>query len=413
MDWNFISTLVMPPVLGGIIGYFTNDVAITMLFRPYRPIRIWGWRLPFTPGLIPSNQNRLAQRISDSIMGSLLTPDELQKITLRLLAPARVRMVIQWLLELALEQSKSDSDTLLLDQRSAVLANILRDLVKQSLPKLTNALTRREVFLKQQLNQIFDDVLLELHLSDDQSENLADWVLTAVVPPDTLRITLIDFLTDRNIRTLDEDLREKTSGTYWVVANLFGAQNALTRLRTYCIEEPENSNQRIAELIHALRIRDRIIEWSASFSLQNLPLSTIRQLRRAFREGVRSYIQTRGITTIDRLSQAVNWDNTANLLLRRLQTSAVVSNSLEMVSQDLAAILEQYLEKDLENLVAESLPILNLDQVIIERVNATPPEDLETAIKGIVKTELQGIVNLGGVLGVLIGGIQSLVFFLN
>ena len=87
MDWSKLPIVVMPPILGGIIGYFTNDLAITMLFRPYRPIKVGKFRIPFTPGLIPRNQNRLAQRIADSIMGSLLTPEELQKITLKLLDP--------------------------------------------------------------------------------------------------------------------------------------------------------------------------------------------------------------------------------------------------------------------------------------------------------------------------------------
>ena len=33
--------LVVPPVAGGIIGYFTNDLAIKMLFRPYRPLHLF------------------------------------------------------------------------------------------------------------------------------------------------------------------------------------------------------------------------------------------------------------------------------------------------------------------------------------------------------------------------------------
>ncbi|MCM1983807.1 DUF445 domain-containing protein [Lyngbya confervoides] len=399
----------MPPLLGGVIGYFTNDLAITMLFRPYRPLKVGGLRLPFTPGLIPRNQNRLAQRISDSIMGSLLTPSELQKITLRLLAPERVKMVIQWLLELALEQSRGPSA----DSSAQVLAKVLRDLVNQALPRLSLALSRRESFLKKQLNQIFDEVLLGLHLTEDQSEKLADWVLEVVIPPDTLRMMLIDFLTDRNIQTLDLDLREKTSGTYWVIANLFGARNALFRLRSYCIDDPVGSNQRIAELIVALGIRRRLVEWLSSFSLQSLPMSTVRQLRRNFREGVRSYVQDRGAQVIEKLSRSVDWDESATILLNRLRSSAAVEESLALVSQDLAGILERYLERDIEKLVAQALPILNLDQVIMDRVNATAPEDLETAIQGIVRSELKAIVALGGILGVLVGVLQSVILILR
>jgi uncharacterized membrane protein YheB (UPF0754 family) len=84
-----------------------------------------------------------------------------------------------------------------------------------------------------------------------------------------------------------------------------------------------------------------------------------------------------------------------------------METSLELVSQELALILDRYLEKDLEAIVGQVISILNLEQVIIRRVEATPPENLEQAIQGIVKSELQAIVNLGGILGILIGGLQS------
>ena len=45
-----------PPLLGAIIGYVTNTIAIRMLFRPLRPWYIWKWRLPLTPGIIPSKR---------------------------------------------------------------------------------------------------------------------------------------------------------------------------------------------------------------------------------------------------------------------------------------------------------------------------------------------------------------------
>ncbi len=69
--------------------------------------------------------------------------------------------------------------------------------------------------------------------------------------------------------------------------------------------------------------------------------------------------------------------------------------------------LERYLERDLEKIVAQAIPILNIDEVIIERVKATSAADLELAIQGIVQSELQAIVNLGGILGVIVGLFQS------
>ena len=91
MDWSHFWVYVSPPIAGAIIGYFTNDLAIKMLFRPYRARYFAGRQLPFTPGLIPRNQERLAKRVSDTIMGSLLTPEELQKLTRRLLPQPDLR----------------------------------------------------------------------------------------------------------------------------------------------------------------------------------------------------------------------------------------------------------------------------------------------------------------------------------
>jgi uncharacterized membrane protein YheB (UPF0754 family) len=403
VDWSHLWLYVSPPVLGGIIGYFTNDVAIKMLFRPYRAIYIGGRKVPFTPGLIPANQERLAKNISDTIMGSLLTPDELQKLARRLLATERVQGAIFWLLQLAIDQIKNDTN----QKSSKIVAGILRDLLGESLPRLLKVLARKEDFLEAQINQIFDQVLLELQLTEEQATRLADWLLEVVLPPDILRQTIIDFLTDRTIQIIDESFREKTSGTYWVVANLFGLRNSLTRLRTFCLDEKEDTNNRLRELIQDLQMRDRFKRIFQNLTLQNLPIGTVRQLRKTTRETVRHYIQTSGSDLLQGFTDSVNWEHIAELLLNRLSTSPVVMSSLEVVSQELALILERYLEKDLEVIVAQIIPILSIDQVIVDRVKATSPADLEAGIEGIVKNELQAIVTLGGILGFFVGLMQT------
>lgn len=396
--WIYIT----PPIAGGIIGYFTNDLAIKMLFRPYRAIYIGKRKLPFTPGLIPSNQGRLAQRVADTIMGSLLTPTELQNLARRLLQTERTQAAILWLLQLALKQLEADKE----QKTIKILAGILKDLLGQSLPRLIRVLARREDFLEDQINHIFDQVLLDFSLTEVQARSLCEWLFHVVCPPNTIRQALIDFLTDYNIQIIDEGFREKTSGTYWVVANLLGLKNALHRLRNYCLDEREEANQKIKELIDALAIQRKIQQWLQSLSLQNLPVLTVRQLRKNIRHSVRIYLQERGSDLIQGLGNSINWENIATLILTRLQNSSIMQSSLEIVSQELALVLDRYLEKDMELIIAQVIPILDIDQVIIDRVNATSPANLEMAINGIVRSELQAIVNLGGILGVIVGCLQ-------
>ena len=113
------------------------------------------------------------------------------------------------------------------------------------------------------------------------------------------------------------------------------------------------------------------------------------------------------------MGDSVEWENIATLILKRLQYSPTVNDSLEVISQELALVLDRYLERDLEKLVAQAIPILSIDQVIIDRVSATSPEELETAVQGIVKSELQAIVNLGGILGFVVGLLQVVILLFN
>lgn len=74
----FLTILFMITV-GAIIGGVTNSLAIKMLFRPYNPIYIRNWRLPFTPGLIPKRRKDLAVQLGRLVVNYLLTPESFQK----------------------------------------------------------------------------------------------------------------------------------------------------------------------------------------------------------------------------------------------------------------------------------------------------------------------------------------------
>lgn len=378
-----------------------------MLFRPYKAIYLGNRQLPFTPGLIPRNQGRLAQRVSATIMNSLLTPEELQKLAQKLLETERMQEAIEWLLNLAIDKLQGVNE----EKATRILSDILQDLFGDSLPRLLQSMAQRSDFMETQFKQVFDRVLLDFQLSEEQATYLGNWLLTAVLPPNVIRLTLVDLLTDRNVQVIDNSFREKATGTYWVVANFLGLRGTLESLRTFCRDEPDISNRQIKELVTDLDIPLRLQEWFQNFSLQNLPTSTVRPLQQAMRNGLRDYLREQGRDLLQDLSGSVNWDRIAQLLFNRLRHSDAVTSALGPVSYELALVLERYLEDEIGGLVKEIIPILNIDQVIINRVNATSPQNLEAGIQGIVKSELQAIVNLGGILGFTIGLLQTLLLF--
>ena len=67
--------IIIPILVGSVIGYCTNYIAIKMLFRPHKAIYIGKFRLPFTPGIIPKNQKRVAGAIGEAVSEQLLTKE--------------------------------------------------------------------------------------------------------------------------------------------------------------------------------------------------------------------------------------------------------------------------------------------------------------------------------------------------
>lgn len=67
------------PVIGALIGYCTNYIAVKMLFYPKKEIRICGHKLPFTPGAIPKGKPRLAKAIGNIVASDLLTEEDIKQ----------------------------------------------------------------------------------------------------------------------------------------------------------------------------------------------------------------------------------------------------------------------------------------------------------------------------------------------
>ena len=67
---------VMLPLVGSVIGYLTNRIAVKMIFRPLRPVRILGIRLQ---GLVPRRQQEIAARIGAVVGTHLVGHDDLMR----------------------------------------------------------------------------------------------------------------------------------------------------------------------------------------------------------------------------------------------------------------------------------------------------------------------------------------------
>lgn len=78
MDYSYVTE----PLIGALIGYSTNWIAIKMMFRPRKALMIGKIKIPFTPGIIPKNRENIAKTISGVIANNLLTKEEFEKTLL-------------------------------------------------------------------------------------------------------------------------------------------------------------------------------------------------------------------------------------------------------------------------------------------------------------------------------------------
>jgi len=138
-----ILLFLAPPVVGAVIGFITNVVAIRMLFRPLNEIRVFGIRLPFTPGILPRQRSRLAQSIGAMVERELLTAE----IVRQRLQREDVRQKIKEALSIFTENILKRTPAELLEGREKFLLNKLPSAVEKLYPAFTQAvlgILRRE-----------------------------------------------------------------------------------------------------------------------------------------------------------------------------------------------------------------------------------------------------------------------------
>jgi uncharacterized membrane protein YheB (UPF0754 family) len=74
-----VAVLASSVGVGAIIGYVTNYVAIKLLFRPYKPLKIGAITI-FPQGIIPREKKSLAKKVGNVVKVYILSEQEIKKI---------------------------------------------------------------------------------------------------------------------------------------------------------------------------------------------------------------------------------------------------------------------------------------------------------------------------------------------
>ena len=138
-----ILTIISGPIIGAIIGIFTNYIAVKMLFRPYRAKYIGKLHVPFTPGIIPRRQPALAAALGRMVSEKLVRPEDIKRALLSDELTATVTGAI-----LSLPPAR-ESGTMLLGSSYEVGRNKLLDVLTDKIVAGISSLDLTELLKKE------------------------------------------------------------------------------------------------------------------------------------------------------------------------------------------------------------------------------------------------------------------------
>ena len=199
---SWLVQYVLPLLLAGAVGYLTNLIAITMLFRPYdadddHPAGI----VPFwRQGLIPKHRDELAEKAGRQIADELLTPETIADEVGKLM-----------------ERALADED--LQDKLRYAIGPILREKLPVVIDDLTPEIMRflrgvvRDGFSRDNLDLLFEKVVDPWLKTERNKNQLANWV-----------VQTLQHLVPRVIRWLQETADKYKKRGFWTNAMISFAE---------------------------------------------------------------------------------------------------------------------------------------------------------------------------------------------
>ena len=292
MDYSMIAA----PVIGAVIGYATNYIAVKMLFRPMNPIKLCGKTLPFTPGIIPKGKPRIAKAIGTVVSNNLLSEEMLKR---------------------------------------NLLSDSMKEKIAQSVPATLTSFDNNEQSIKDCLSRSIPAESIE------QYENKA-----------------ADYITTR----IDERLTE----------------------------------QPIGDLIADQVIKAAKEHLSTSFLGKMIGDSVLNPLGDKIGVQINEYLQEHA----KEMLHPFIVDECDKLLDTKVTTvTEQLKEREELLSQTVLKLYEWIIEKKLTSMVQE----LNIAQMIEDQINQMDMKELEDLILSIMKKELNALVNLGALIGFILG----------
>ncbi len=414
------------PVRGALIGYGTNWLAIKMVFRPYEEKRLFGLRVPFTPGVMAKERYNFSKKLGDTLSDNVITDEELAKYFQNI----DFNKIAENLLK-DINVDKPISSFIQEEQIDLINSFKNNDEVFRVANNLVAKFFRKAEFFDKPLGEVLgEDVVSKLSSSIEANG-------------DRIRVAILEYVKSEDFSYLENKIEELVSAGVGKIpiAAMFGGSALGKMVTPILIEniieylEDEEHNEEIAEVVNNLlgtilksdskKALDFVSQDIVYMSTQKLIVETCNSLVEMVKSGTSTFeyksifkdmlsvlevkLEAFIINAIDSLLKDDNkLDEISSKVVNRIldiKLGSVVSGLGGEVSGQIGSLLKVMLDKNMGALLQK----INISEIVESKINTFEMKDAERLVVDVMNKELKMITNLGGVLGFIIGCLSILI----
>ena len=169
---NIIRILILA-IIGGLIGYITNVIAIKLIFRPINPIKIPIFNIEIV-GMIPKRKSEIAKNIGEIISDQFLSIDEIIDSMITIEDKENITNYIKLKVKLILNEKMTLIPSTIKSLVQNYVAEIIEDEIRQSIDELCE-----EIIIKAN-NRINIKEMVETKINELDLYELEEIILTIV-----------------------------------------------------------------------------------------------------------------------------------------------------------------------------------------------------------------------------------------
>ena len=438
---------IISPVLGAVIGYFTNWLAIKMLFLPYEAKYIGRFKIPFTPGLIPKERKKLASKIASVTEEKILNKETIEKNLFTDKNKEKVYLLIEKNFQALKDKDYTINDILekICDDKEQIVDNIEKNILEKiynfifdekNQEKICSIILEK-IYKLIENDEIKEKVILNIINNEKFKENIYNLSLCDIIEKEKIsnfKIVIFENIpkicnyiankieNDKDIelklKTFVKSLIEENVGTFTgLFLNSDKIYNSIKKNIILYLKNKENQN------VIGLKVFEQISLYQDKKLLEiyeKLPENTKHIIKEKVTEdSIKKYINKIKIDNTlcinlddfvkkifkENISKRVyllieNYIKNNRDILLNFKINVMLNKiDIYMFKDKIFNITEKFIDKEGDKILAG----ISISDMIEDKINSFDMETIENLIVSVTKKELNAITIIGGVLGFVIG----------